>query len=173
MRITRPFYFGVYVVTQEDYERVMGVNPSDFSATGKGKDKVAGQDTKRFPVENVSWDDAVEFCCADCRKWPEENAAVRLVSAAFGGTVGVCVSCGDVLVAIASFRRQSPIAKQRRRESAFRLRMVQRAILAGRPHAVGGKRPERLGYCMIYMGTCWSGVQDWYDMDYYARSHCG
>ena len=39
-----------------------GRNPSEFSATGKEKDKVAGEDTKRFPVENVSWDDAVEFC---------------------------------------------------------------------------------------------------------------
>ena len=52
VRITRPFYLGVYAVTQEEYQRVMGTNPSEFSATGKGKDKVAGQDTKRFPVEN-------------------------------------------------------------------------------------------------------------------------
>ena len=62
VRITRPFYLGTYLVTQQEYERLMGTNPSDFSATGKGKDKVAGQDTKRFPVETVSWDDAVEFC---------------------------------------------------------------------------------------------------------------
>ena len=52
----------MYEVTQEEYQRVMGANPSEFSATGKEKDKVGGQDTKRFPVENVSWDDAVEFC---------------------------------------------------------------------------------------------------------------
>ena len=58
MRITRPFYLGMYPVTQEEYQKVMGASPSEFSATGKGKDKVAGQDTKRFPVEMVSWQDS-------------------------------------------------------------------------------------------------------------------
>ena len=40
----------------------MGNNPSWFSATGDGKDKVAGQSTRQHPVENVSWLDAVKFC---------------------------------------------------------------------------------------------------------------
>ena len=74
MRITKPFYLGMYMVTQEEYQRVMGTNPSEFSATGKGKDKVAGQDTKRFPVENVSWDEAVEFC-RKLSEMPREKAA--------------------------------------------------------------------------------------------------
>ena len=77
VRITKPFYLGMYVVTQEEYQRVMGTNPSEFSATGKGKDKVAGQDTKRFPVEKVSWDDAVEFC-RKLSDMPEEKAAGRM-----------------------------------------------------------------------------------------------
>ena len=50
VRITKPFYLGVNEVTQEQYERVMGNNPSYF----KG-------DPQR-PVETVAWDDAVEFC---------------------------------------------------------------------------------------------------------------
>src|SRR5262249_31301364 len=62
VEITEPFYLGVYLVTQEEYEKVMGNNPSWFSSTGGGKNKVAGLDTKRFPVETVSWEDAVEFC---------------------------------------------------------------------------------------------------------------
>ena len=78
MRITRPFYLGMYEVTQEEYQRVMGTNPSEFSATGKEKDKVAGQDTKRFPVEKVSWDDAVEFC-RKLSEMPEEKAAGRRI----------------------------------------------------------------------------------------------
>ena len=62
VRITRPFYLGVYEVTQEEYETVMGRNPSWFSAQGEGKDRVAGQDTRRHPVESVSWNDAIAFC---------------------------------------------------------------------------------------------------------------
>ena len=47
--LTKDFYIGVYEVTQEQYERLMGNNPS----VSKGPQK---------PVEKVSWDDAVEFC---------------------------------------------------------------------------------------------------------------
>jgi len=50
VRITKPFYLGMHEVTQEQYERLMGENPSRF----KG-------DPER-PVENVTWEDAVEFC---------------------------------------------------------------------------------------------------------------
>src|SRR5215510_13104505 len=53
VRITRPFYLGAYEVTQEEYQRVMGTNPSFFSPTGPGKDRVAGLDTPRFPAEQV------------------------------------------------------------------------------------------------------------------------
>jgi len=47
--ITEAFYLGATEVTQEQYERVMGANPSRF----RGAD---------LPVEQVSWLDAEEFC---------------------------------------------------------------------------------------------------------------
>ena len=62
VRITRAFYLGVTEVTQAQYKEVMGNTPSFFSATGDGKDKVAGQSTGQHPVENASWLDAVKFC---------------------------------------------------------------------------------------------------------------
>ena len=62
VRITRPFYLGMYEVTQQEYETVMGGNPSWFSAQGGGMDRVAGQDTRRHPVESVTWNDAITFC---------------------------------------------------------------------------------------------------------------
>jgi formylglycine-generating enzyme required for sulfatase activity len=62
VEITRPFYLGIYPVTQEEYERVTGATPSFFSAGPGGAGNVRGLDTRRFPVDRVSWQDAVEFC---------------------------------------------------------------------------------------------------------------
>jgi len=62
VEITTDFYLGQCEVTQQEHEQVMGKNPSYFAATGQGKDLVKGMDTRRFPVECVSWQEASEFC---------------------------------------------------------------------------------------------------------------
>jgi formylglycine-generating enzyme required for sulfatase activity len=62
VKITKPFYLSAHEVTQSQYERVMGKNPSHFSASGDGEWRVSGIDTSQFPVESVSWNDAVAFC---------------------------------------------------------------------------------------------------------------
>ena len=64
VEIPADFYLGKYEVTQEEWEKVMGENPSHFSRTGDGKDAVKDipdADLKRFPVENVSWDQCQVF----------------------------------------------------------------------------------------------------------------
>ena len=61
VEITKPFYVGVYEVTQGQYQRIMGSNPAYFAASGEGKERVSGLTTTGFPVENVSWDDVNAF----------------------------------------------------------------------------------------------------------------
>ena len=46
--LTKPFYMGKYEVTQEQWESVMGKNPSDTKGA-------------KLPVTNVSWEDCQEF----------------------------------------------------------------------------------------------------------------
>ena len=62
--LTKPFYIGVYEVTNAQWKRVMGSVPS------KWKDDDS-------PVAEVSWDEAVEFCL-ELSALPEERKAGRL-----------------------------------------------------------------------------------------------
>lgn len=52
VRLTKGFWLGKYEVTQDEYARVMGMNPSAFARIS---DPPA-------PVEQVTWEDAVRFC---------------------------------------------------------------------------------------------------------------
>ena len=58
---TRPFYLGKHEVTQQEYEMVMGMNPSAFQPV-LASDGVEGKFARKCPVEQVSWNDAVDFC---------------------------------------------------------------------------------------------------------------
>ena len=108
VRITSPFYLGVYEVTQAQYEAVMGNNPSSFSSTGAGETLCRGRSTGQHPVECVSWLDAVRFCNAlsgkeglssllqrrTRRRWRFRTGRHRL-SAAHGGGMGIRLPGGN------------------------------------------------------------------------------
>ena len=77
VRITQPFYMGAYEVTQEEYERILYNRPSHFGDTGVGWQRVENLDTNRYPVDRVTWGEAVEFC-RRLSELPEEAAAGRV-----------------------------------------------------------------------------------------------
>lgn len=61
--ISKSYYLGIYEVTQGEYEKVMGKNPS----RNKGV---------RLPVEEVTWLDADTFC-SKLSEMPDEKSAGR------------------------------------------------------------------------------------------------
>ncbi|MFN6398848.1 MAG: formylglycine-generating enzyme family protein [Planctomycetota bacterium] len=69
--ISKDYYLGVYEVTQAQHEKVMGKNPSHFQGA------IVGNENADLPVENVSWEDAVEFC-KKLSELPEEKKAGRV-----------------------------------------------------------------------------------------------
>ena len=78
VKIPKAFSMGVYEVTQAEYEKVMGKTPSHFSAHGKGRAKVIGKSTNRFPVETVSFVEAKAFCDALAAMAKEKGRVYRL-----------------------------------------------------------------------------------------------
>jgi len=150
-----PFYMDKHLVTQEQYRRVMGDNPSRW----KGD---------RNPVEQVRWSDAVKFCnarsrleglqpCYDLETWQcnFEANGYRLPTEAEweyscrAGTQTPYFFSSDAskLGDYAWFDKNS----------------------GGRPQPIGQKRPNAWGlYDMI--GNVWQWCNDFYKVDYYSES---
>ena len=57
VHVREGFWLGEFVVTQSVYTRIMGANPS-FTDLG------LGENPENYPVNNISWLDAVSFCRA-------------------------------------------------------------------------------------------------------------
>ncbi len=66
--LTQDYYLGAFQVTQAQYEKVMGTNSSWFQGDRLTQPHpqigrvVKEVDSSNHPVEQVSWEDAVEFC---------------------------------------------------------------------------------------------------------------
>lgn len=161
---THGVWLGKHEVTQEEYQRIMGQNPSYFSAQGKGQKDVADQDTARFPVDQVSWDDAVEFCR---RLTDHEHQAKRLPSeweytlpteaqwqyACQAGTT-TKYSFGDKLSA-----REANVAGDPGWAMGFG--GPDGVKLAPTTTTVGSYSANRWGLCDMH-GNAWEWCRDWY-----------
>jgi formylglycine-generating enzyme required for sulfatase activity len=147
VEITHDFYLGKYTVTQEQYPKVMGTNPSSFSATGDLSWKVKGFDTRRFPVENVSWEDATKFCERLTERHGEGKRTFRLPTeaeweyACRAGSQTRYHFGGDEkeLLGFAWFKDNG----------------------GGRPHEVGTRKPNAWGLFDMH-GNMYQWCSDWY-----------
>jgi hypothetical protein len=135
--LDEPYYLGIYKVTHEEYQRITGTNPSAYSATGSKSDQVAGKDTRRFPVENICWIEAAEFCNRLSEKeglkpyYRIEGDAVRVT-----GARSYCLPCRTArCYAAYAAEKEHPAEglplRRRDRENAFRLKAGLRASCPG------------------------------------------
>jgi len=153
--VVSPFLMDKYLVTQEQYEKLMGDNPSRWKSP-------------KNPVEQVRWSDCVKFCnarsqaeglkpCYNLQTWEcDFNAdGYRLPTeaewecACRAGTKTMYFF-GDnpsQLGDYAWFEKNS----------------------GGHPQPVGQKKPNPWGLCDI-CGNLWQWCNDFYGVEYYAQS---
>ena len=127
VHLTKGFWLGQTEVTQRAYSRVMSKRPSYFT----------GDD---LPVEQVSWNEAEQYCQAIGGRLPTEAQWEYAARGATGGqTYG---ELGD----IAWYSTNS-----------------------GKTHPVAEKKPNDFGlYDML--GNVWEWTRDWYSENYYSES---
>lgn len=165
VKITQPFFMGVYEVTQEEYEKVMGANPSYFSKTGRGPERVAGLDTGRFPVEFIQWELADAFCkkLSELPAEKELRRVYRLPTEAeweYACRAGTTTTFhfGDSLSSMqANFNGEFPSPG------------ADKGPFLGRPTTVGSYEPNAFGLFDMH-GNVWEWCADQYHADYYSNS---
>jgi formylglycine-generating enzyme required for sulfatase activity len=170
VEITQPFYVGAYPVTQEQYYRVMGVNPSWFSPRGGSKHKVKDMDTRQFPVEAVTWMDAVEFCrrLTDLPEEKENERTYRLPTEAEWEYA--CRGGPPLETPTPPFYFGSSLSSsQANFDGNYPYGGANRGVYLQRPTKAGSYPDNLLGLFDLH-GNVLEWCADWYDPTYYNRS---
>lgn len=166
VRITRGFWLGVFPVTQAEYRLGIRRSPS-FHKVGRIKNSSA--DPNRFPVENVTWQEAVDFCERLGARREEANAGrvYRLpteaeweyacragISTHYPFHLGLTLGPGQ-----ANFNCRYPYPPEE----------LTKASVLGRPCEVGRFTPNAFGLYDMH-GNVDEWCNDWYGDTYYEES---
>jgi formylglycine-generating enzyme required for sulfatase activity len=140
VRITKPFYMGKYLVTQEQWEVIMGGNPSHFPGP-------------KNPVEQVSWE--------DCREFVE-----RLNRKVTGGKFALPTEAQWEYACRAGSTTKYFYGDE---ESGLDKYAWYSVNSGNKTHPVGEKTPNAWGLYDMTGNVC-EWCADWYDDGYYAHS---
>ena len=141
--ISNDYYLGAYEVTQTQYQTVIGNNPSCYQGA------LVGNQNADLPVENVSLDDAVEFC-KKLSELPEEKKAGRVYRLPTEAQWEYACRAGSKT--IYSFDDEEGLLPE---YGWFKRNSSQRT------HTVGLLEPNAWGLYDMH-GNVWEWCSDWY-----------
>jgi formylglycine-generating enzyme required for sulfatase activity/serine/threonine protein kinase len=178
VEISKPFWLGIHEVTQKQFQSVMGYNPSYFSRNGAGKrgarypsssppaggKNAAPEDTSDFPVENVSWEEAKEFC----EKLTQKEGGGRTYRLPTEAEWEYACRGGAPSYQVFHFG-DSLSSRQANFDGGAPYGGATKGPYLKRTCKVGSYEPNRFGLFDMH-GNVREWCSDWYARDYYGRS---